>query len=71
MDKQDVCSGYDDIRDAPVVCFVTKDDLMTMAVIYQQLILLQQEGTFWNKDYAEVRIINTFAAIVDLSRFNN
>jgi len=44
-DKQDVCSGYDDNGDAPVGCSVTKDDLMTMGVIHQQLILLQQEGT--------------------------
>jgi hypothetical protein len=43
-DKQDVCSGYDDNGDVPVGCFVTKDDLMTLGVMQQQLILLQQEG---------------------------
>jgi hypothetical protein len=45
-DKQEVCSGYDDNGDVPVGCFLTKDDLMTMGVIHQQLILLQQEGRF-------------------------
>jgi len=25
--KEDVCPGYDDNKDAPIGCFVTKDDL--------------------------------------------
>jgi len=25
--KQDVCAGYDDYKDAPIGCFLTKDDL--------------------------------------------
>ena len=56
-DKQDICSGYDDKGDVPVGCFVTKGDLMAMGMIHQQLILLQQDGTVWNKDHAEVWIV--------------
>jgi len=56
-DKQDVCPGYDDSGDAPIGCFNIKDDLITMGVIHQQLILLEQEGMVWNGDHVELRVI--------------
>jgi hypothetical protein len=34
-DKQDICLGYDDNGDAPISCFVIKDDLITMGVTDQ------------------------------------
>jgi hypothetical protein len=34
-DKQDICPGCDDNGDAPIVCFVIKDDLIAMVVIHQ------------------------------------
>ena len=56
-DKQDVRPGYVDNGDAPIGCFHIKDDLITMGVIHQQLILLEQEGMVWNEDHAELRVI--------------
>ena len=34
-DKQDSCPGCDENRDAPIGCFVTKDDPSTMGVNHQ------------------------------------
>jgi len=34
-DKQDVCPGCDDDGHAPIGCFFTKDDPLTMSVIHQ------------------------------------
>jgi hypothetical protein len=44
-DKQYGCPGCDDNREAPIGCFVAKDDTSTMGVIHQQLSLLKQGGT--------------------------
>jgi hypothetical protein len=43
MDRQDVCSGYDDNSEAPIGCSIMKDVSEDMDVI-RQWILSFQEG---------------------------
>jgi hypothetical protein len=48
VDKQDVCSGYDDNSEAPIGCSVFKDVLEDMGVIRQWILSFQKGGIVWN-----------------------
>jgi hypothetical protein len=55
MDKQDVCPGYDDNKEAPFGCSVTKNTLVVMGVIHQWILLFQKGGSSEIKYRTEMR----------------